>query len=298
MKKFAIITDSCSDLNKDLRGKYDIDYVPMHYSYDGKDVVASLDWEELSAPDFYNVMRGGTRIFTAQVTANDYKEKFESYLEKGYDILSISCSSALSASVKSSYIVRDELCAKYPDAKIICIDSLIACAGEGMLVIQASKKRAEGKSIEEVASFIENAKKYIHQEAIADKLVYLKQAGRVSAASAFFGGLLNVKPVIISDAKGQNFAVEKVKGRKNSIIRIAERVKEQYNGEIAQEIFVAHADCESEAIDLKNEIIARIPNVEDKITIGYIGPIVGASVGPGMMGVYFFGTEVTENANE
>ncbi len=298
MKKFAIITDSCSDLNKDLREKYDIDYVPMHYSYDGKDVVANLDWEELSAPDFYNVMRGGTRIFTAQVTANDYKEKFESYLEKGYDILSISCSSALSASVKSSYIVRDELCAKYPDAKIICIDSLIACAGEGMLVIEASKKRAEGKSIEEVASFIENAKKYIHQEAIADKLVYLKQAGRVSAASAFFGGLLNVKPVIISDAKGQNFAVEKVKGRKNSIIRIAERVKEQYNGEIAQEIFVAHADCESEAIELKNEIIARIPRVEDKITIGYIGPIVGASVGPGMMGVYFFGTEVTENANE
>ena len=152
MKKFAIITDSCSDLNKDLREKYDIDYVPMHYSYDGKDVVASLDWEELSAPDFYNVMRGGTRIFTAQVTANDYKEKFESYLEKGYDILSISCSSALSASVKASYIVRDELCAKYPDAKIICIDSLISCAGLGMLVIEASKKRAEGKSIEEVAT--------------------------------------------------------------------------------------------------------------------------------------------------
>ncbi len=296
MKEFAIITDSCSDLDKKLRTDYDVDYVPMHFSLNGVDYDASLDWETISVKDFYDAMRGGTRIYTAQVNSIQYKEKFESILNEGKDVLYIGCSSALSASVIASFGVKDELKAKYPDSKIICIDSLISCAGLGMLVCLASKLRKEGKSIEEVADYIENIKLNVHQEAVADKLVYLKQAGRVSATSAFFGGLLNVKPIIISDAKGQNFAVEKVKGRKNSIARLAERVVEQYTGEWLDEIVVAHADCESEAIELKNEIIARNSELESKINIGYIGPIVGASVGPGMMGVYFVGTKVTENA--
>lgn len=296
MKEFAIITDSCSDLDKKLRTEYDVDYVPMHFSLNGVDYDASLDWEKISVKDFYDAMRNGTRIYTAQVNSAQYREKFESILNEGKDVLYIGCSSALSASVIASYGVRDELKEKYPDSNIICIDSLISCAGLGMLVCLASKLRKEGKSIIDVAEFIENIKLNVHQEAAADKLIYLKQAGRVSATSAFFGGLLNVKPIIISDAKGQNFAVEKVKGRKNSIARLAERVVEQYTGEAFDEIVVAHADCESEAIDLKSEIIARKSELESKISIGYIGPIVGASVGPGMMGVYFIGTKVTENA--
>ena len=298
MKKFAIITDSCSDLDKALREEYDIDYVPMHFIINEKDYLASLDWDEVSAPDFYNMMKDGTRILTAQVSMNDYREKFEKYINEGYDILSISCSSALSASVKASYTVRDELQAKYPEAKIICIDSLIACIGLGMICIMASELRAEGKSIEEVAEWIEENKLTINQEGAVDKLTYLKQAGRVSATSAFFGGLLNIKPILISDKYGRNLAVEKVKGRRASIDRVVERLKERFVSTEKNRVFIGHANCVEDAEIIKEELIKTMPNEKLDVHIGYIGPIVGATVGPGMLGVYFVGKKVTEPEEE
>ncbi|MBO5327741.1 MAG: DegV family protein, partial [Clostridia bacterium] len=217
MKPFVIVTDSCSDLPKELRDRFNIDYLYMHFIYDGNDVLASLDWEFVPVKDFYNLMRNGTRITTAQVTTPDYLEAFEKYVKNGFDVLSISCSSALSGSYKASTIAREEVLKKYPDAKIICIDSLNSCMGLGSMCINASIMREEGKPIEEVAAYIEENKLYYHQIATVDDLAYLKRAGRVSATSAFFGSILKIKPIVISDAIGQNFASEKVKGRKASI---------------------------------------------------------------------------------
>ena len=293
MSKFIILTDSSCDLDKEIRDKYQIEYVPMHFSIDGKDYDADLDWKTISVKDFYDTMRKGTRIFTAQVNAEEYKIVFEKYLSEGYDILSISCSSGLSASVKASYVARDEMLEKYPDRKIICIDSLISCAGVGILTIRASELRQEGKSIEEVAAWVEENKLNIRQEGTVDKLSFLKQAGRISAAAAFFGGLLSVKPIVISDVKGRNVSVEKVKGRKESIKRIAERVAERYLPVDYKGIFILHADCYEDAQLLKAEIMAKVDISEEDIHFGYIGPIIGASCGPGMMGVYFYGDKET-----
>ena len=119
MKKFVIVTDSCSDLDKALRERYSIDYIPMHMTLDGKDYPADLDWGDFSFEEFYKLLREGKRFTTAQINVAEYRAAFEKYVNDGYDVLSISCSSALSASVKESYIVRDELMAKYPDAKIV-----------------------------------------------------------------------------------------------------------------------------------------------------------------------------------
>lgn len=292
MKKFIIITDSCSDLEKELRDQYDIEYIPNTYSFDGRSVVADLDWKEISVKEFYDLMRNGTRILTSQVTANQYREVFENAIKEGYDILSISCSSALSSGVKASYLIRDELLEKYPEAKIICIDSLMSCSGLGLLCIRASKLRSEGKTIEEVASWVEENKLNMHQEAVADKLIYLKRAGRVSAASAFFGGLLNIKPIIISDVRGRNAAVEKVKGKKASFIRLCERIKERITNVDYQQVVIGHADCLEDALELKELILEKVDS-SLKVRISYIGPMVGASVGPGTMGVYFYGVEET-----
>ncbi|MBR2869896.1 MAG: DegV family protein [Clostridia bacterium] len=292
MKKFAILTDSCCDLTKDLRDKYDIDYTSMHYSFDEKDYVADLDWTARSPKEFYDLMRQGVRIKSSAVNSAAYVELFEKYLSQGMDILSISTTSALSNSVRASFTARDQLLEKYPQAKIICIDSCCACTGLGILCIKASMMREEGKTIEEAAGWVKENAKYINQEGTVDKLTWLKQAGRVSALSAFFGGLLNIKPLIISDIHGYNVAVEKVKGRKASIVRVAERVADEY---VANDfgIFINHADCLGDAIDLRNEIMARLDVKQEDFHMGYIGPAIGASVGPGMMGVYFYGKEVT-----
>ena len=298
MKKYVIVTDTCSDLSKEQRERYSIEYVPMHYTYDDKDVIADLNWEHNTPREFYDIMRSGKRIITSQVNTTQYIEAFEGYINEGYDILSISCSSALSASVNASYAAREELVSKYPEAKIICIDALNSCAGLAILCIKAAMLRDEGKSIDEVAAWVEDNRKYIHQEASVDKLVYLKRAGRVSAASAFFGGLLNIKPMIISDAKGRHVAVEKVKGRAVSMNRLVERFSADYIPS-DMPIIVSHADAPEEAEALKKMVIAALPEgCKTEVLTGYIGPIVGASVGPATLGIFYHGKEVTYCAEE
>ena len=293
MRKYIIITDSCSDLSKEYREKYDIKYLPNTYSYDGKTFEANLDWNEKDAKEFYDIMRNGTRILTSQVNATKYEEAFEKAIAEGYDVLSISTSSGLSSSYKTSCMVRDQILAKYQDAKIICIDSLISCLGQALICIHAAELRDEGKSIEEVAEWVEKNKLKMHQEATTDKLIYLKQAGRVSAASAFFGGLLNIKPIIISDIHGKNVAVEKVKGRKASFIRIAQRIKERIVDVPYQRIFIGHADCLEDALEFKKILEETIDISKIEVHISYICQLIGASVGPGMIGVYYYGVEET-----
>ena len=298
MKKFVIISDSCCDLSKELREQFDVQYLPMHFYLDGKEYDADLDWQKISVKEFYDELRKGAKYKTAQITKQQYEEAFEKAIQDGYDVLSISCSSALSASVKVSYLVRDELQAKYPDAKIFCIDSLMACYGLGAICIAASKMRAEGKTIDEVAAWVEANKLKMNQECTVDKLSWLKAAGRVSAASAFFGGILSIKPIIISDAKGQNFALEKVKGRETSINRLVERIEEDYEDFPYQDVTVVHADCLEAAEQLKAKIEERLKDKNVKVSMGYLGPIVGGTCGPGTLAAYCFGKEVTVNKEE
>ena len=293
MKKYVIITASCSDLEKELRDLYDIDYIPMHITLDGKEYEASLDWKDFSQKEFYNILREGKRFITSQINLPEYISRFKKYLDEGYDILSISCSSKLSNSVNNSFAARDELLKEYPDAKIYCIDSLNACYGLGLLCITASTLRKQGKSIEETASYIEEHKLEMNQLCTPESLSYLKRAGRVNPTAALMGGLFNIKPIIISDAVGQNTSVEKVKGRQSSIIRLTELFKEYYRENRYQKIFFGHADCYKDVELLKEIIMHNLDNKDIPVHIGYIGPIVGASAGPGTIAVYFFGKEVT-----
>ncbi len=297
MKPYVIITDTSCDLESSLRAPYGIECVPMHYIYDGKDFEADTDWKEISAPDFYNIMRGGTRIFTAQVNKESYKQAFLKHVKEGKDVLSISCSSEISASINASKVAREEVLKEYPDAKIVCVDALRACYALGILVLTAGELQKEGKSLDEVADWVEKNKLTVNMEGTVEKLTYLKQAGRVSVASAFFGGLLNIKPIIMADALGRNFAVAKVKGRMASFEKIAERVKDAYLDVPHQKMFISHADCLEDAELLKKMILEKIGK-EIEVHIGYVGSAVGASVGPGMIGVYFFGKEVTQNKAE
>lgn len=296
MREYVVLSDSCCDLESELREKYGIEYIPMSFSVGDKIYEANLDWKEIPVGQFYDIIRGGTRIITSQVTSVQFRERFERYISEGKDVLYISCSSALSGSYKAALDAVEKLKTENSEGKIICVDSLCACYGLGIMCITASEMRAQGKSIEETACWLEHNKLTMNQECCVDKLVYLKMAGRVSASSAFFGGLLNIKPLLISDAKGQNYAVEKVKGRKNAINRVAERAAERYLSLPYQHVFISHSDCAEEAAMFKQAVEDALPDKNLDIHVGYIGPIVGASVGPGTLAVYFYGKEVTENA--
>ncbi|MBR2988761.1 MAG: DegV family protein [Clostridia bacterium] len=294
MTEFAVIADSTSDLGFALRKQYDLDYIPMHIYLDGVEHMADLDYKEYTPYDIYNILREGKRITTAQVTPMAVTEKFTKYLEQGKDVLYIACSSGLSSSINVANRIAEELMEKYPGRKIRCIDSLISGMGQGILCITASVMRSQGKSVDEVADYIEEIKLCSRQICTVEKLTYLQKAGRVSAASAFFGGLLNVKPIIVSDTKGRNAACQKVKGRKASIERIVERTVNEYIANpYYSDIHVAHADCEAEAQIIKDKLVAGLNIAPEKIHIDFLGPIIGASAGPGTLAIYFIGEAET-----
>lgn len=298
MRDYVILSDSCCDLDADLRKKYGIEYIPMRIIFGDTDIPASLDWEKISPKEFYDMMRGGVRVRTAQINTDEFKEAFSKYLDEGKDVMYIACSSALSNSYKSSLMAHDILAQERPDGKIVCIDSRNACLGLGMICMTASELRAEGKSIDETAQYIEAHKQEVNQFATVESLNYLKRAGRVSTTSAVFGGLLQVKPIIISDADGQNVAVEKVKGRKNSLVRLADLFKETYRSNPHQRICIGHADAPEAAEELKALVKERMPEEGVEVITAGIGPIIGATTGPGTLAVYCYGKEVTYRASE
>lgn len=292
MKKFVILSDSCCDLDRASREEFGIEYLPMRILYNDRDIPADLDWKEISSGEFYQLMREGVRIRTAQITADQYREAFSGYLDAGCDVLYLACSSALSNSYKSSLVARDQLAAERLEGKVLCIDSRNACLGLGMICMTASELRAEGRSLEETAAYIEAHKQEVNQFCTVESLNYLKRAGRVSVTSAVFGGLLQVKPIIISDTDGQNVAVEKVKGRRNSMVRIADLLQEAYCEHPHQRICVVHADCREDAEVLRQLVAERIPQAPE-VRIAGIGPIIGATTGPGTLALYCYGKEVT-----
>lgn len=180
---------------------------------------------------------------------------------------------------------------KFPGRKIRCVDSLISSFGEANLAIVAYEERNKGKDVDEVADYLESIRLTRNQFATVDDLEYLKRCGRVSATSAFFGNFFGIHPLIISDKIGQNYAIRKIKGAKNVIPEMVEAVKAAVINPEDQILYISHADNAEQAIAVRDAIMAEVPFKDSHL--GIIGPIVGASVGPGTISIYVIGKEVT-----
>ena len=293
---FAILIDSTGDTEKSIREKYDFDYLRMTVSFtengEQKEVYASLDYDQgYSVHDFYQILRNGTRIYTAQVNASEIQLKFREYLDKGLDILYIACSSRLSKSVDAAEIEARKLREEYPDRRIVCFDSKISGHSQCLMAIHCSEMREEGKSLDEAVAWLDANKNKFNQIATVENLKYLALAGRVKSSKAFFGNLFAVKPIIMSDCHGNNTAVKKVKGRKPAIAEIVKMAVEAAEGIENQTVYIGHAD-DLEAAEIAKEELLRLAKPKD-VYVGPIGPIIGCSTGPGTIIITVFGKEVT-----
>ncbi|MBR2445167.1 MAG: DegV family protein [Clostridia bacterium] len=292
MRKVKIITDSCSDLTAEQLSKYNIDYAKMSTVYEGKETPAKLTWTPDEAHELYNIMRDGNRITTAQVSVEEFNRVFEIYLMLDMDIVYIGCSSKQSGSVNTGFVTAKKLMENYEGSTIVCIDSLNASIGEGMLAIEAAKMANDGASATEIETHILSIRKKVNQYVTVHSLDALKRAGRVKGSAAFFGNLMGVKPIIIADANGDQAAYKKVKGRQKSFEEIVAMLKSTIIAPENQTIYLTHADCAKEEIDGLIELIKKeIPCLD--VEVGYIGPIIGASIGPDAVGIWGFGQEVT-----
>ena len=289
MNKFVIITDTSCNLNSKNAALFGVaEILPMHFYMDGKEYDSDGDWKSFSPQDYYNFMRNGAIFKSSQVTFNQYKEAFVKYLEQGYDILSISCTSALSASVKESYRAKEELEPLYPNQKIVCVDSANCIFSLSMVIKEVNEMRNQGASIEEIVAWIDENKLHFNEVGTVEKLTYLRNAGRVSASAAFFGGIFGVKPIVIYDEVGHNVAVEKVKGRRKSLEKCAEYVKKYGIVDNHKTIYIAHADCIEDA-KLQAELIQNLFDEKLEFVFDFVEPGVGSSVGPGTIIIDFYG---------
>ena len=293
MADFVIITDSSCDADKSIREKYGFEYICNRFYYKDVEYYGDPDWNCMPIKEFYDFIREGNRIFTSQISSQQCEELFEKHLQAGKDVLFLTCPAVLSATAEVGCHTAEKMQAKYPDRKAIHIDTTTCSGGLIILAIMASKMRAEGKGIEEVAEAIRYHKKFINQEGSVESLSYLKRAGRISATAAFFGNLFNVKPMVISDIHGYNVAVEKVKGRKNSLVRAVERTAQEYDGSVFKDIYITNADCVEEAEEVKAMLMEKLNLTADEVHLCTLNAVMGASVGPGMIGIYCYGKEVT-----
>ena len=292
MRKVKVIADSCADLNVEQLNKYGIAFAKMSTSCDGVESVATLLWTEDEVHALYNKMRDGERIITAQVSVEEFGRIFEEYLKQNMDIVYIGCSSKQSGSVNTGFVTAKKLMEKYEGSTIICIDSLNASMGEGMLAIEAAKLANDGASATKIEAHILAIRKKVNQYVTVHSLDALKRAGRVKGSAAFFGNLMGVKPIIIADANGDQAAYKKVKGRQKSFEEIVAMLKASIIEPEKQTIYMTHADCAKEEIDgLVALIKQEIPCLD--VEVGFIGPIIGASIGPDAVGIWGFGQEVT-----
>ncbi len=298
MNKIKIITDSCSDLTVELLKKYDIDYAKMNTVLEGKTSEALLSWTAQDVKNFYDIMRMGTRITTTQVPVEEFQRVFTKYLDQNMDIIYIACSSKQSGSVNTAAVLaKNELSAKYPNNKIYCIDSLNASMGEGLLAIEAAKMAAEGKAIEEINEKILAIRKNVNEYATVHTLEWLRKAGRVKATAAFFGNLMGVKPILIADREGNQVGFKKVKGRQTSFIEIVKLMKEALEDPANQTVYLLHGDCPEEEVEQLKELIQKEISPKE-IYVSFIGPIIGASCGPNVVGLWAWGKEVTYTTGE
>ena len=297
MSKFVIFTDSTSDLTTEQRRSHGIEYVRMLVNWTDKDkkfheTYADLNWTEMSPSEYYNLMRDGSVIMTSQVTEQEFDLKFIPHLEKGEDILYLACSSGLSASgALAERLFKEKYSKKFPERTIRVVDTLTSVMAEGTMVLDAAEMKEAGKSLEEIAQTIEKTRLSYNQSATVEDLTTLAKHGRVKAATAFFGNIFGVKPILISDAKGMNFAIEKAKGRRNALLRVASLAKERVITPEKQVCYVCEADARPEDLEL---LVGQLKQIGFKdVVVQKLGPIISASCGPATIGVYYKGQEET-----
>ena len=282
---YQIITDSCCDLTDAQLQSLQVSCANLTVMYNGEN--HSNFSEPAAVKAFYDELRGGAMATTAAANPEDWARLMTAALEAGQDVLAIAFSSGLSTTYQSAVIAAKDLLEEYPQRTIVVVDSLCAALGQGLLVYKACQKRDEGMSLEDLAAWLEANKLNVCHWVTVDDLSHLKRGGRISATSAIVGSMLNIKPIIHVDNDGHLINTAKVRGRKVALEYLAKKVAETCSD--LDTVFIGHGDCPEDAAALE-AMLREKHNVKEVVT-GYVGPVIGAHTGPGVLVVFYMGTQ-------
>ena len=289
MSDFVILTDSSADLSEDMVRKLDVQVLPLGFLLDGRAYRNFPDNREMDPHLFYERLRGGELATTNAVNVAQYTEALEPLLQAGRDVLVLAFSSGLSTTYNSSRLAVEELSARYPDRKLYTVDTLCASLGQGLLVWYAAQKRLAGESMEAVRDWCEENKLHLCHWFTVNDLMHLKRGGRVSAATAVAGTLLQIKPVLHVDNEGRLINMAKARGRLAALDALVKKVGETGTDLSEQVIFISHSDCLEEA-KYVGEKIKEEYHVKD-VVYNFIGPVIGSHTGQGCVALFFLGTQ-------
>lgn len=286
---FVLMTDSSANLNTDIIEKFNIEVIPMIFLVNDVEHKSYKKGENVDIKQYYDMMRNKEHIKTSLLSPETYAEVFRPVLQSGKDILYIGFSSALSGTYQSSKIAAETLADEFPERRIVAWDSLCASMGEGLMVYYAAKMKEEGKSLDEILSWLqENQLKLCHWFTV-DDLFFLKRGGRISATTAIIGSALSIKPVLHVDDEGKLVSVGKARGRKQALNALIAKYEETAINKSEQTVFISHGDCLEDAQYVEEKIREKF-GVKD-IVLNYIDPVIGAHSGPGTLAIFFIGTQ-------
>ena len=288
MRDYVILTDSCCDLSAQMADELGIQVMPLRLLLDDQEYLNYLDGREIGFKEFYDRVRGGSMPTTSALNVGDFEEAMRAILETGKDVLYLAFSSGLSTTYQSSVIAADGLREEFPDNKIIVVDTLTASMGQGLLVYLCAQQKKAGKTMEEVRDYAEEIKLNICHWVTVDDLNHLKRGGRVSAATALFGTMLTIKPIIHVDNEGHLINVGKARGRKASLMTLADEMAKTAINPAEQTVFISHGDCLDDVNSLADELRNRLGVKE--VVINYIGPVIGSHTGAGVVALFFVGS--------
>lgn len=281
---YKIITDSCCDFPEHMYQELDLTMVPLSVDFRGQ---VCCHYTEQWLKDMFDGLRAGEVAKTAAVNPETWASAMEPILAQGQDVLVLAFSSGLSTTYQSAVIAAEDLKEKYPDRTIHVVDTLCASLGQGLFVWYACKKRDEGMSLEELTAWCQENRFHLCHWFTVDDLMYLKRGGRVSAATALVGTMLNIKPVLHVDDEGHLINMGKVRGRKASIEAMVKKIDELGKNWNNETMFICHGDCIDDAKYLESLLRKRY-GVKD-VLIYYVGAVIGSHSGPGTLAVFFMG---------
>ena len=298
MKKYVIITDVTGDMTKEIRERFDIEYIPGHIVFpDMSEHVTHMDWDLITADEFYGSMRKkGVSYKTSPPNAAEFEAAFRKYAAEGTDVLCLTISSGMSGTFQFATLAREEVLKAYPEAKILIVDSLRYSALFGLMAVYASQLRAQGKTIEETYAWLEENKARFHQMGWMDDLRHLARQGRVNNAAAFFGTLVGIKPLGDIAENGMTTVLGKVKGEKKAFAVMLDYIEKTIENPEDQILFMAHTDRKRAAEAFAELLKERFHPKEVILTDVY--PACGANIGPGLMAAYYVGKPLSKDLKE
>ena len=286
MRDFIIFTDSSADLTKEMSDELGLNTVQLDVIVEGEEPTPN---DQVDIQEIYTKLRAKKGASTSAVSIDAFLVAFEACLTQGKDVLYLGFSSGLSGTFNAGSVAARELSEKYPDGKCYAVDTLCASMGQGLLVYLAAMKKKAGADIDAVKQYVEELIPNLCHWFTVDDLFFLKRGGRVSAATAVVGTMLNIKPVLHVDNAGKLINVTKARGRKAAIDTMFDKMKATLLPNVNETVFISHGDCIADAEYLANRIRTEL-NIND-VKINYVGAVIGSHSGPGTLALFFLGSE-------